>query len=119
MYPPLPQFQGASRRREVDETQEERERVAFDTLQLMFCEDLKTGLRLQDLPVSGLKDDLARRLSVPLMSSEVNQQANALRVIPLENKIAFWAVQTSVGRHQQQATHFQVDFHVERRIKGD
>ena len=72
--PPLPQFQGDRKQREVAETQEECERVAVDTLQLMFCEDLKTGLRLQGLPVSGLKDDLVRRLSVPLVSSDVTNE---------------------------------------------
>ena len=74
VLPPLPQFRGGSRQREVDETQEERERVAFDTLQLMFSEDLRTGLRLEGLPVSGLKEDLARRLSVPLVASDVTNK---------------------------------------------
>ena len=48
VLPPLPQFRGGSRQREVDETQEERERVAFDTLQLMFSEDLRTGCGWKD-----------------------------------------------------------------------
>ena len=74
VLPPLPQFRGGSRQREVDETQEERERVAFDTLQLMFSEDLRTGLRLEGLPVSGLKEDLARRLSVALVASDVTNK---------------------------------------------
>ena len=59
---------------EIAELPDERERVAFDTLQLLFCEDLKTGLRLQGLPVSGLKDDLVKRLSVSLVASDVTNK---------------------------------------------
>ena len=72
--PPLPQFHERRRASEVTEVPDERERVAYDTLQLMFCEDLRAGLRLQGLPVTALKDDLARRLSVPLVTSDVTNK---------------------------------------------
>ena len=40
----------------------EMRRVCADSCSLMTCEALKEGLRTEGLPVSGVKDDLARRL---------------------------------------------------------
>ena len=50
-------------------SEEERWRVCFDVLRLMVCEDLKTALRLESKPLSGLKDDMIGRLQPVLYGS--------------------------------------------------
>ncbi|CAE7892782.1 RE1, partial [Symbiodinium necroappetens] len=45
-----------------------------DTLQLMTCEDLRSALRLEGMPVSGVKSDLAERLVHKLAASDVTSK---------------------------------------------
>ncbi|CAE7828798.1 RE1 [Symbiodinium sp. CCMP2592] len=52
----------------------ERTRVCRDTLKLMTCEDLRSALRLEGQPVSGIKEDLCERLSPSLESSDVTDK---------------------------------------------
>ena len=56
------------------EESEERFRVCKDTLQLMTCEDLRSALRLEGMPVSGVKSDLAERLVHKLVASDVTSK---------------------------------------------
>ena len=65
--PPLPRYA----RHEEDA---ERLRVCKDTLQLMTCEDLKSALRLQGMPVSGVKTDLVERLLPSLVACDVTDK---------------------------------------------
>ncbi|CAE7227836.1 GIP [Symbiodinium sp. CCMP2456] len=48
--------------------------VAKDTLQLMTCEDLKSALRMEGMPVSGVKSDLADRLMSRLAGCNVTNK---------------------------------------------
>ena len=52
-----------------DQGRDERWRVCFDVLQLMICEELRIGLRLEGKHLSGLKEDLIRRLQQALFDS--------------------------------------------------
>ncbi|CAE7245980.1 unnamed protein product [Symbiodinium sp. CCMP2456] len=46
---------------------EELERICMDVIMLMRCEEIKQALRQRSLPSSGLKEDIARRLSLELV----------------------------------------------------
>ncbi|CAE7274707.1 unnamed protein product, partial [Symbiodinium sp. CCMP2456] len=70
--PPLPRSTMLPTTRAEEER--ERLRVCKDTLQLMTCEDLKSALRLEGLPVSGVKDDLTDRLVTRLVASDVTEK---------------------------------------------
>ena len=65
--PPLPR----STRLEESEA---RSRVCKDTLQLMTCEDLRSALRLEGMPVSGVKGDLTEGLVHRLVASDVTSK---------------------------------------------
>ena len=53
----------------------DRERVTVGTMMLMRCEELRTGLRYHGLTTTGLKEDLARRLSQVLLRPDTEHLA--------------------------------------------
>ena len=80
---------------ELPPTSGEINRVCFDTVMLMRCEEIRHALRLKALPKTGLKEDIAQRLS-GLLATRVRNGGPTLR--QLRYLLYLWRSKDLSGR---------------------
>ena len=65
----------------------DRQRLCRDVVQLMSCENIKQGLRLENLPLSGLKPERAARLALRLTHHDGFEIPG--RSLPTDNQLRY------------------------------
>ena len=81
--------------------------MVYDVCFLMTCDHLKDGLRMEGLPTSGLKEDLARRLTSRL--SSLMSSTHGPTVKQLKYVLWLWRVKDMHGRHARSARYYEIN----------